>query len=594
VAVLAFVAVVHAGWQVAGGSAVAAGELADGDGYLRLVRALDLAAGGGWFDASVRRANAPFGFALHWTRPLDALLIVLAMPLQPFFGFARALYWAGALLGPFLHLGVAATLAWAARPLIGGGSALLAGALTAAQVGVLGYAGFGHADHHVLLALLAVLAFGCVLRALDDATGAERQSLAAGMTLAAGTWVSAAEAQIATALCLAVIGLRWIVAGGLLLGANLRLALGLVAGLVLALLVERGPAELWTAEYDRVSVVHLAAAGAILVFWSAVAVARHSRWIERAGGRLIAAAAGTVAGLGIMAEAFPESFAMPLAKTDPLVAQVLAGIAEFSRFADAGHVLLYLGAALPALPWALWRLGRAWRQPALDRWAWLLLALHAAVYTALTMMWVRWSLYAGVFLAAVLADLVARVDAAIDHRVAPVLRLPVKAVAALALTIGPVAGGAVLILAADTAPTTMAATGSCPLRPLAAFLESPPWNERPRTIVASVNFGPELLYRTRHRVLATLHHRNADGIADSIRVLGGSADADILNVVRRREVDLIVTCERGPHDGYFRAGRGGDVLYLRLRRGDVPAWLMPVTLPPPLAPFRLYEVKAPG
>ena len=594
-AVFLFVALVHAGWQGVGGSAVPVGELADGDGYLRLVRVLDLVSSGGWFDPAVSRANAPFGFALHWTRPLDVLLIALALPLAPFLGFAAALYWAGALVGPLLHLATAAALAWAARPLIGGGAALLAGALTAVQVGVLGYAGFGHADHHVLLGLLAALAFGGVLRALAAETGAERPAFAAGLALAAGMWVSAAEAEVAAALSLGTLGVCWIADGARRLEANRRLALGLAAGLAVALLVERGLVQPMAAEYDRVSIIHLAAAALIFLFWSAVAAARSGRWIAHKGGRLLICAAGATVGVAVMRGAIPGAFVVPFSETGPLVQFMMAASAEFSRLRDAPHLLLYLGAALPALPWAVWRLGRAWRAAEPGRWGWLLLALHAIAYVALTLVWIRWSLYAGLFLAVILADLLAWADAALDRRFAPAARLPVKLAVVLALTVGPVAAGAALMLAAGAQPTTAAAQAACPLRPLAKFLEAPPWNARPRTIVASVNFGPELLYRTRHRVLATLHHRNVAGIQDSVGILGGADDAEILTLVRRRGVDLILTCERGPHDSYFYAGRGSDVLYRRLQKGEAPAWLKPVALPPPLGEtFRLYEVTPPG
>src|SRR3546814_9831483 len=44
------------------------------DSYMRMVRVNELAQGGGWFDDTIARANAPYGDTLHWTRPLDVLL----------------------------------------------------------------------------------------------------------------------------------------------------------------------------------------------------------------------------------------------------------------------------------------------------------------------------------------------------------------------------------------------------------------------------------------------------------------------------------------------------------------------------------------
>ena len=93
--VLASVAFVHAVWWLVGDNVVVHGNLADSVGYARLVRVLRLVETGGWFDSTLPRANWPYGGSLHWTRPLDVILIALALPVAAFTGFATALYWAG-------------------------------------------------------------------------------------------------------------------------------------------------------------------------------------------------------------------------------------------------------------------------------------------------------------------------------------------------------------------------------------------------------------------------------------------------------------------------------------------------------------------
>lgn len=87
---------------------VAGRELQDTDGYMRVSRVIDLVTGeNGWFDGSVHWSNTPFGHSMHWTRPLDALLVALAAPLAPFSGWHDAVYWAGLASGPLLHLALA-------------------------------------------------------------------------------------------------------------------------------------------------------------------------------------------------------------------------------------------------------------------------------------------------------------------------------------------------------------------------------------------------------------------------------------------------------------------------------------------------------
>ena len=46
------------------------GRLIGPDAYMRVLRVMELAQGGNWYDAVSERSNAPFGEILHWTRPL--------------------------------------------------------------------------------------------------------------------------------------------------------------------------------------------------------------------------------------------------------------------------------------------------------------------------------------------------------------------------------------------------------------------------------------------------------------------------------------------------------------------------------------------
>ena len=94
VMVIASVTFVHVVWWLVGDSVVTFGNLVDSDGYARLVRIQRLLETGAWFDVGLPRANWPDGGTLHWTRPLDVLLIILALPLAVLIGFSKALFWA--------------------------------------------------------------------------------------------------------------------------------------------------------------------------------------------------------------------------------------------------------------------------------------------------------------------------------------------------------------------------------------------------------------------------------------------------------------------------------------------------------------------
>ncbi len=594
-AMLAFVAAVHAAWWLLGDSIVHHGDFADGDSYARLLRVEQLLATGQWFDSSLPRINPPFGGSLHWTRPFDALLIALALPLQPLLGMKDALYWAGAAISPLLHLGAAAAMAWAAAPLIGRAAALVAGGLTAIQFGVLGYALVGHADHHVLIGLIAVVAFGFTVRALLAADTGSRDALFAGVALAAGTWVGT-ETQIPMALAMLAFGVPWLKGEAGAGERSLALALGVVGSLAIALLIERGPVGFFAVEYDRLSVVHLTQAALITAFWSAVAsLRRRGREPRGIVGRLLLAIAGVALLAVAMRLLFPRILVNPLKDFDPLILKIFDAINEYAPIGDIQHFVLYVGVAILALPWATRRLRDEW--PGRRRWPWALLALSTLVYVGLALNWVRWSFYAGLFAVVALADLMAWVDVRIDRRFAYPRRIPLKVAVMASLAAGPLAIGAAWVYAGATAPEEEKAAvdgdpRGCPLQPLARVLEAPPWSDRPRTILTSANFGPELLYRTRHRVTATLHHRNADGILASVRILGGGDDDANRALIDRHRIDLVVVCPHASRDAYVLEGAGDKALTRRLARGEVPPWLAEVTLPGGLAGrFRMFEVR---
>ena len=123
--------------QVDGG--VLQGMLPDTDSYMRLIRVEALYMGGGWYDHLVAAFNAPFMGDLHWTRPLDILIILLAAPLDLFLETKQAIFWAGALVCPLLLLASLWLTAWAIKPLVRPGNWLLPVLMLALQTSILGY-----------------------------------------------------------------------------------------------------------------------------------------------------------------------------------------------------------------------------------------------------------------------------------------------------------------------------------------------------------------------------------------------------------------------------------------------------------------------
>jgi hypothetical protein len=574
-AVAGFVVVAHLAVAVAGGSTAFSGGFFDGDSFMRVMRVARLLDTGAWFDSVFHRANAPFGFETHWTRPFDLLMVVLAAPLMPFLGVAGAVHAAGVVVSPLLHGAMAAALVWAVTPLLGRIGAVVAAMVSVAQLGIMKLTAFGVADHHAAFLLLTVLTLGFMIRALGGTGGA----FAAGVAAALGLWVGP-EMLLFVALCLGVLGLAWVAGDGAGARRNTRFALGLALGTAAALLIERG-GGLATVEYDRISLVHLTLAVLLLGVWRAVSAIERMRPVGVVARLALGmAAAATVA--VVMLLLYPKFLHGPEADIDAALFPVLDTIHEYWPLGDLANLLGYVGTALFAFPMLAWRLWAERRGP--KAWAWGLIAAGACVYVGLAIDWIRWAPYAGIFLSVALADLMVMVDLALTARMAMAARVPAKILVFLSIVLGPlVAGG---LLAEEHKITGPA----CPLPALTRHLAG----EDSRTILAAANFGPRILYETGHRVIATVHHRNEDGLLDSIRLLRAAEDAEALRRVRRRGIDWILLCPGYTGNHYTRDGDGDGHFYRRLEKGVLPAWLAEVPLPEPLAErFRLFAVSLP-
>ena len=140
------------------------GDLMGTDGYMRLVRVELLHETGAWFDGRIARSNAPYGDTLHWTRPLDALLLVAAWVLTPFLGFEKALFWGGSFVSPLLLLATGFAMLWASKPLVDAENRPFIIFVFLTQLGVMAYSLPGRVDHHALQILLLVSTAGLMLR----------------------------------------------------------------------------------------------------------------------------------------------------------------------------------------------------------------------------------------------------------------------------------------------------------------------------------------------------------------------------------------------------------------------------------------------
>ncbi len=593
-----------------GATPVFEGALIDTDSYMRLVRVELLHETGAWFDGRIPRSNAPYGDTLHWTRPFDLLVLAAAWPLVPLFGFEDALFWGGAWVSPLLLLAAGATMIWAARPVIELETRPYLVLIFLTQLTVVSYSLPGRVDHHTLQILLAVASLGLALRLF---VGPPRKGLAvfAGLVLGLGLWVSV-EFILVVLLVMAVLWLSWLRRGPMAAAPALWLAGSLAGSLVLVLFSERPAAAFLTVEYDRVSVIFLVVALLHLLFWLlAVWAQRRAAVGASLRRRVFASLAWAVASAAVIQFLFPSFFLGGTAYADPEFERVfLSLIRELEPLVPVdgqslGRFMLKLGAPSAGLAVAL---AMAWaRRREDDATIWAFFALGLGLYLALSLQHLRFAALAQVFAVIPLTYLLGAIQGRLDRISDRRRRGVARGLAAFVVIFGvPAAGlslgyGGAVENATDgaagpggvTAPGQAASRrGDCPISAIAAYLERPEtFGDRSRIIAAHVNYGPELLYRTRHQVVAAPYHRNVSGILDIYRLFSAVDPEQGRAIVDARGIELLLLCPSPARAAYYAPRTPGAALYQRLLDGRSPSWVIQVPLPDGLAgPFRLFRV----
>jgi hypothetical protein len=290
-------------------------------------------------------------------------------------------------------------------------------------------------------------------------------------------------------------------------------------------------------------------------------------------------AAGFVA-LGLTWLLFPKVFAGPMADVNPrVIAQWYRDNREVSPLIDLrepaanlGKAIAHLGWSLLALPWLLRQALR--RQTGADSniGAWRVVSAAGAVALALALHEVRWTGLAQTVLLIPYAHLLA----SLLHRL-PAAGLAAPAVRALLVVvfaIGPLFAGAIL---SKVQPPAAAASGDCDLAATSRTLTRR-YGDTPRTIAGFIFDGPELLYRTHHRVVGMPYHRNGAGILDTIDLFSATDMTAAKAIVGRHNVGLLLVCPGDSEADNYRGDGNIPSLMDRLTQNDPPDWLRPVPL----------------
>jgi len=133
--------------------------------------------------------------------------------------------------------------------------------------------------------------------------------------------------------------------------------------------------------------------------------------------------------------------------------------------------------------------------------------------------------------------------------------------------------------------------------PVCEYLnEADKWQERELRILTHIDFGEEILYRTQHEVIGTptatgTSHRNGQGILDTFDIMTAETDEKALELIRKRDIDLILICPEYPESQHYSRPEQISTFYQRLLEDIIPHWLRKVELPSNLSSsFMLFEI----
>ena len=509
----------------------------------------------GWYAAPERR-----GTVLHWTRPMDAVLIGLDRIIGRWSSaprFVAAACWSGPILSVLtVLLFYALASHWLGAP-----RAFVAALLCTLSYGSVAAGTFGNGDHTALQQLAGVAALLAFLGVFTR-QGSHVDAVVAGTAVGFALWVSAESTALLYAMVLAAAGSMLVAAGEQhrrLTRLHLEWSLAAMVVVGIGALAEHAGGLGF--EWDVVSGFQLYQL-AVFVAFAAVAMGLSGRErpaaVTVAGAGLLALAAGLLPFLlvGSWRGALEHQIGLAEAISRWIQAQVSesAGLFMIEGFfvpERAWEILTWLVLALPVCALVV---ARDRRHPRELRVALLIVA-------AVLFSFVCYSLKLTLLFAVPFALLLVMGGEPLLDGAARRLGLPRRAM----LAGGIVAAASLFLLPPHPdlgIPTwrllfdahgrveALRSRQQVDLDALLAALRSLPAEPGARrAILADWPLGADILYATEHPVVASGYHRNFEGVRDAYRlfVARDPEDNDALAAILRERGVRWIVAKRDPH-----------------------------------------------
>lgn len=547
----------------------------DADDAMRIIEATDLLNGQAWQDYSQYRDNTPYGAVMHWSRLIDAPILVIMAIVTPIAGAAAprvaGMIWPILLLLPMLALSLAVT-----RRLVPATD--LATPLVLPLVSIVLLVEFipGRVDHHNVQIILCLVMALCLLLARERVAGGMIAGIAAATSLAIGMETLPVLAVVTTALVVLWTGdatRYW------------RTVVGYGAGCAVTslahFLLATAPENYIVAACDALSIVYVVPAmigGGLLA-----GGAWYGQRLRTPVARLAMMAALGMIAVGVTALLFPQCLSGPYAGVKAAMPHYFDDIGEALPLlqrtaADPAIGISFALAVLVAIPVTALRV---WQEAGERRTDWAIILALLVVSAIVMMLQIRGARIAAPFAIPAAAWMISEARRRYLAKGSPgtALRLVgtwllFAGVAhyAVVVTIAPsqvIRAGEALAL--DEGTRRLSCVDDDAYKKLSALPQG--------GVMVPFRLGPHVLVNTDHSVVATGFHRNVQGMLATEAFFAGDED-EARRIASERELNYVVLCPMVPE--------------YDLPVGPAPGahwdWLLPLT--GPAETLQIYEVAS--
>ncbi len=538
----------------------------DPDDQLRMVQLRDFLAGQSWFDVTQYRMNAPAGAPMHWSRMVELPLAAIVLIFTPFVGQTIAEMIAGTVVPLLLFGGVAFMLSRIATRLGSAQAGMIAMLIAILTPALMMQMRPMRIDHHGWQIFFSVLALSTMFWSEKRKAG-----ITLGFALACWLHISL-EGLPLTAAFFVLLGWRWIVEKAQ--GERLVWTITSFSTFTFLLfgLTQYRPfaADIYC---DTVSPPHLATIiVASLIMLPAIILKPQQRWL-RAFAVIIAGAASAA----IFVWTAPSCLRGAFGELDPLVrdywyVNINEGLPIWHQEFKLALVFLATPFCGIAAAIALFRNCNN-RDNAEIRMAAFFL-VYAAILSLLVM---RTVAVASAFAVPMIALWLNHLFSVYRSEMIPAKRIGYVVLMLLLLLPGVAADRVGRLTTVFSSTEEAEETGepdsiaeNCESVSSVGSLRQLPAGY----FIAPFDIGPAILLTTPHKVLASSHHRNKEGMHDQIAFFI-SDPAKARQLARLRGITYVATC-LGEAEMDLYARKKPDGLWGQIAKGKTPDWLEPL------------------